>query len=60
MHLLKDLCVSEVVSIADADMMLCGGQVVQEAAGGHAALKLASWLGTICGRNLLPDLAQQL
>ena len=41
-------------------MVLGSCQMVQEAAWGYTALKLASWLGAIGGRYLLPDLAQQL
>ena len=42
-HLLKDLRVSEVISIADADVVLGSCQVVQEAARGDAPVTLASW-----------------
>ena len=57
--LLQNLHVSEVVPVADAGVVLGGGQVVQEAAGGDAALRLASWRRAVGRRDLLPDLAQQ-
>ena len=59
-HLLKDLCVSKVIPVADADVMLGSCQMVQEAAWGHAPFKPSSWRSAVAGGHLLPDLAQQL
>lgn len=41
--LLDNFHVGEIVSIADAGVMLCCGKMMQEASRSHAALELASW-----------------